>query len=119
MLVLSRKHGESIVIDGAIKVQVMEVKGKVVRLGIEAPKEIPVHRSELYERIREKDRTRAGPEKLDRGGRSPLHDAVMDHQGGRIAQLLAAGADVNRRDNGGWTHSISPLRSKRWRSQKH
>ena len=52
MLVLSRKHGESIVIDGAIKVQVIEVKGNVVRLGIDAPKEIPVHRSELYERLR-------------------------------------------------------------------
>ena len=61
MLVLSRKNGESIVIDGAIKVQVIEVKGKVVRLGIEAPKEIPVHRSELYERIRENERTLAPP----------------------------------------------------------
>jgi uncharacterized protein len=103
MLVLSRKHGESIVIDGAIKVQVIEVKGKVVRLGIEAPKEIPVRRSELHERIRENQRTRGAPEKLDQGGRTPLHDAVLDHRGGRIVELLAAGADVNRRDNGGWT----------------
>ena len=70
MLVLSRKHGESIVIDGAIKVEVIEVTGKVVRLGIEAPKEIPVHRSELYERIQENERTRAALEKLDQGGRS-------------------------------------------------
>jgi carbon storage regulator len=52
MLVLSRKLGESIVIDGAIKVQVIEVKGNVVRLGIEAPIEISIHRSELYERFR-------------------------------------------------------------------
>ena len=103
MLVLSRKNGESIVIDGAIKVAVIGVKGNVVRLGIDAPKEVPVHRSELYERIRENDRTRAGPEKLDQRGRSQLHNAVIDHQGGRIVQLLAAGADVNRRDNGGWT----------------
>ena len=104
MLVLSRKNGESIVIDGAIKVQVIEVKGKVVRLGIDAPKEIPVHRSELYERIRENERTLAAPkEKLDQGGRSQLHDAVIDHRRGRIVELLAAGADVNRKDNGGWT----------------
>jgi carbon storage regulator len=55
MLVLSRKTGESIVIDGAIKVQVLEVKGNAVRLGIDAPKEIPVYRSELCERIRENE----------------------------------------------------------------
>ena len=41
--------------------QVIEVNGKVVRLGIDAPKEIPVHRSELYERIRENERTLAAP----------------------------------------------------------
>ena len=40
MLVLSRKKGDSIVIDGGIKVTVVEVKGSVVRLGIEAPKEV-------------------------------------------------------------------------------
>ena len=59
MLVLSRKLGESIVIDGAIKVQVIEVKGNVVRLGIDAPKEIPIHRSELYERLRTNERVLA------------------------------------------------------------
>ena len=103
MLVLSRKNGESIVIDGAITVQVLEVKGNVVRLGVDAPKELPVHRSEIYERIRENERTRAAPEKLDQRGRSQLHDAVIDHRRGRIVELLAAGADVNRKDNGGWT----------------
>jgi len=104
MLVLSRKNGESVVIDGAIKVQVIAVRGKVVRLGIEAPKEVPVHRSEIYERIQQNERTLAAPkEKLDQGGRSQLHDAVIDHRGRRIVELIAAGADVNRRDNGGWT----------------
>jgi uncharacterized protein len=104
MLVLSRKNGESIIIDGAVRVHVIEVKGKAVRLGIDAPKEIPVHRSELYERIQENDRTFAATkEKLDRVGRSDLHDAVIDHRQGRIVELIAAGADVNRKDNGGWT----------------
>ncbi len=71
MLVLSRKCGESIVIDGAIKVQVIEMKGNVVRLGIDAPKEIPVHRSERYERILESERTRAATmEKSDQRGRT-------------------------------------------------
>ena len=104
MLVLSRKKGESIVIDGTVKVQVIEVNGSVVRIGIEAPKTIPVHRSEIYEQIRENEKALAPPkETLDEGGRSELHDAVIDHRRGRIVELLAAGADVNRRDNSGWT----------------
>ena len=47
MLVLSRRIGESIVIDGGITVRVLKMKGNVVQLGIDAPKEIPIHRSEL------------------------------------------------------------------------
>jgi carbon storage regulator len=51
MLILSRKIGESIVIDGRIHVKVMRVEGEVVKLGIEAPAEVPVHRQEVYEEI--------------------------------------------------------------------
>jgi carbon storage regulator len=51
MLILSRKIGESIVIDGRIRVKVMRVDGEVVKLGIEAPAEVPVHRQEVYEEI--------------------------------------------------------------------
>ena len=51
MLILSRKIGESIVIDGHIRVKVMRVDGEVVKLGIEAPAEVPVHRQEVYEEI--------------------------------------------------------------------
>lgn len=51
MLVLSRKKNESIVIDDNVVITIVEVKGDKVRLGIEAPKEIPVHRSEVYEAI--------------------------------------------------------------------
>jgi carbon storage regulator len=47
MLVLSRKKGDSIVIDGGIKVVVVEVKGSVVRIGIEAPKDVSILRAEL------------------------------------------------------------------------
>ena len=50
MLVLSRKPKESIVIDGQITVTVLQVNGKNVRLGIEAPKEVPIRRKELRER---------------------------------------------------------------------
>jgi carbon storage regulator len=51
MLILSRKLGESIVIDGRIHVTVMRVDGEVVKLGIAAPAEVPVHRKEVYEEI--------------------------------------------------------------------
>ena len=52
MLVLTRKLGESVVIGGKITVTVIESRGEVVRLGIDAPKEVPVHRLEVFERIR-------------------------------------------------------------------
>jgi carbon storage regulator len=48
MLILSRKIGESIVIDGRITVRIMRLEGEVVKLGIEAPREVPVHRQEVY-----------------------------------------------------------------------
>ena len=51
MLVLSRKKNESIVIDGNIVVTVVEVRGDKVRLGIEAPREVPIHRSEIHDAI--------------------------------------------------------------------
>jgi carbon storage regulator len=56
MLILSRKLGESIVIDGRIHVTVMRVEGEVVKLGIAAPSEVPVHRKEVYEEIQRSNR---------------------------------------------------------------
>lgn len=55
MLVLSRKRNESIVIDNRIVLTVIEIRGDKVRLGIEAPKAVPIHRSEVYEAIRRID----------------------------------------------------------------
>jgi carbon storage regulator len=51
MLVLSRKKNESIVINNDIKIVIVEIRGDKVRLGVEAPREVPVHRHEVYEAI--------------------------------------------------------------------
>ena len=53
MLVLSRKKDECIVINNDIKIVVVEIRGDKVRLGIEAPKEVPVHRQEVFHSIAE------------------------------------------------------------------
>ncbi len=52
MLVLSRKQAESLSINGNVFVTVLEIRGNKVRLGVEAPKDTPVHRGEVYERIK-------------------------------------------------------------------
>lgn len=51
MLVLSRKKDECVVINNDIRIVVVEIRGDKVRLGVEAPKEVPVHRSEVYDAI--------------------------------------------------------------------
>jgi carbon storage regulator len=51
MLILSRKTNESIVIDGRITVKIVRVEGDVVKLGVEAPPDVPVHRQEVYDEI--------------------------------------------------------------------
>jgi carbon storage regulator len=55
MLVLNRKPNESVFINDNIVVTVVSVQGDKVRLGIEAPREMPVHRREVYERIQNRD----------------------------------------------------------------
>lgn len=59
MLILTRKLGESITIGDDIKIQVLEVKGKQVRLGIEAPKKYTIHREEIYQRIQDENKLAA------------------------------------------------------------
>jgi carbon storage regulator len=61
MLVLSRKKNESIVINDDITIVVVEIRGDKVRLGVEAPKEVPVHRNEVYEAIRRNQQNGSGP----------------------------------------------------------
>ena len=61
MLVLSRSTGEELVIDGTIVVKVVEVRGGRVRLGITAPRDVPVHRREVYDDIRRRGAIRDDP----------------------------------------------------------
>lgn len=56
MLVLTRKLGESIAIDDHIKIVVVQIKGKQVRLGIQAPKETKIHREEVYSAIQDQNK---------------------------------------------------------------
>ena len=60
MLVLTRKLGESIAIDDHIKIVVVQIKGKQVRLGIEAPKETKIHREEVYMAIQDQNKVASG-----------------------------------------------------------
>ena len=53
MLVLTRKAGESVVIGDEVVVRVLEVRGDVVRVGIDAPRDVQVHRQEVYAAVRE------------------------------------------------------------------
>jgi carbon storage regulator len=60
MLILTRKLGENIRIGDKIKVTILDIKGGQVKLGIEAPPEVAVHREEIYERIREENERASG-----------------------------------------------------------
>lgn len=59
MLVLSRQRDESIIIGDNIVVTIVDIRGDKVRLGIEAPQEIPVHRREVYDAIQRENRREA------------------------------------------------------------
>jgi carbon storage regulator len=61
MLVLTRRAGESVMIGDHVIITVLEARGDVVRLGIEAPREVQVHREEVYRELQAANREAASP----------------------------------------------------------
>ncbi|MBO5451956.1 MAG: carbon storage regulator CsrA [Lachnospiraceae bacterium] len=65
MLALSRKKGEALVINNNIEVTVLEIKGDQVKLGISAPKEVPIYRKEVYVQIQDANKAATEVSGLD------------------------------------------------------
>lgn len=61
MLVLSRRPGESVVIGDDITISILEIRGDIVRVGIDAPRSVSVHRAELLQQLEVTNRTAASP----------------------------------------------------------
>lgn len=78
MLVLTRKIGESIKINEDVKITVIDVKGKNIRLGIEAPRDTKIYREEVFLRIKQENRTAATSPDIDMGKISQLMKDKLD-----------------------------------------
>ncbi|MBD5394856.1 MAG: carbon storage regulator CsrA [Lachnospiraceae bacterium] len=65
MLALSRKKNEALIINNNIEITILEIKGEQVKLGISAPKEVPVYRKEVYVQIQDANKEAVSTEGLD------------------------------------------------------
>lgn len=99
MLILTRKFGENIRIGDKIKIIILDVKGGQVKLGIDAPANITVHREEIYERIREENRRASGI------SAKALRDVAHIFNKGKSQRAIRRGGGdaptVSEVDNGG------------------
>jgi carbon storage regulator len=97
MLILSRKPNESIVIDGRILVKVIRLEGDVVKIGIQAPADVPVHRQEVYEEIQRNNQEAAlSPRPLSL--KLPMPGAAPRERSHR-APVVQPPAAINRNHN--------------------
>lgn len=69
MLALTRKKGESIMINNDIEISILEIRGDQIKIGISAPKDVPVYRKEVYNQIKEETK-----EAVDAGALTALKD---------------------------------------------
>lgn len=65
MLALSRKKGEAIIINNNVEVTILEVKGDQVKIGITAPKDVPIYRKEVYVQIQEANKESVNAEGME------------------------------------------------------
>lgn len=88
MLVFTRRRNEAIIVADGIEIRVLRVSKDAVRLGVTAPSDVPVHRQEVYDQIREENRRAAAP--AGSGVPKPLRDGGLPSS---LAQLTARQSD--------------------------
>ena len=74
MLILTRRVGETLMIGDDVSVTVLGVKGNQVRIGVNAPREVAVHREEIYERIKKEEAGEPAPEQAPESGEPPTEE---------------------------------------------
>jgi carbon storage regulator len=102
MLLLTRKLGENIRIGDDVKITIVEVKGNHVKLGIDAPPSVKVHREEIYERIQQENRrnqaqgTGSAPAAAPGDSTGPASPGAQSENGaGNVPRPLEAEGDAN------------------------
>ncbi len=65
MLALTRKKGEALMVNNNVEITILEVRGDQVKIGISAPKDVPIYRKEVYLQIQEENKASFNPEGLD------------------------------------------------------
>ena len=65
MLALTRRKGESLVINNNVEVDILEIRGDQVKIGISPPKEVPIYRKEVYLQIKEENKEAVSAERMD------------------------------------------------------
>ena len=65
MLALTRKKGESLVINNNIEITVLEIRGDQIKIGVSAPKDVPIYRKEVYLQIQEENKASTSAESVD------------------------------------------------------
>ena len=86
MLILTRRVGETVMIGNDITVTVLGVKGNQVRVGVNAPKEVAVHREEIYERIKREEQAAGGAVEASADRRRILTIVLTHRRAAEVAQ---------------------------------